>query len=74
MKQIRSRVTATVLATALLAAASWLLAGPESPSAPSAAAQETAPAAAPAEQPDLPDFEPSEKLPADSAVAFPTDI
>ena len=27
-----------------------------------------------AEQPDLPDFEPSEKLPADSAVAFPTDI
>ncbi len=69
MKEIRPRVAVTVLAIALVAAASWLLAGPEPE-----ATQEPAPAAVASEGSPLPDFEPSEKLPADSAVAFPTDI
>ena len=28
----------------------------------------------PKEEPDIPDFEPSEKVPADSSVSFPVDI
>ena len=36
--------------------------------------QETAEVPASATQEPLPDFQPTERLPADSAVAFPTDI
>jgi len=36
--------------------------------------QETAEGPAPATQEPLPEFQPTERLPADSAVAFPTDI
>ena len=39
-----------------------------------ALAQETAEAPPSATQEPLPDFQPTERLPADSAVAFPTDI
>ena len=39
-----------------------------------AAAQETAEAQQSTTEEPLPDFQPSERLPADSAVAFPTDI
>jgi hypothetical protein len=39
-----------------------------------APAQETTEAPPSATQEPLPDFQPTERLPADSAVAFPTDI
>jgi hypothetical protein len=37
-------------------------------------AQETTESPPPSGEQSLPDFQPSERLPADSAVAFPTDI
>jgi hypothetical protein len=75
MKLIKRPHTMTaiaVAATALAFAASWLIAGaagPEPPLVPEA----HAPAPETAETP-LAEFLPSEKLPAGSSVAFPTDI
>ena len=74
MKKIRPEFTAVMLALALVAAASWLVAGPGSSSAPSADPQETGRQSGGSAATPLPDFQPTEKLPAGSAVAFPTDI
>lgn len=58
----------TVLVFAAALTAGWLIADVGAPP------QETAePPESTSEEP-LPDFQPSERLPADSAVAFPTDI
>jgi len=75
-----SRTTAAVgllvLAAALVFGTRLLTAGAEAPapapapSAASAGALQSAPGAVT----PLPDFKPSEELPADAAVAFPTDI
>jgi hypothetical protein len=60
-----------VLAAAIVLGAGWLLAGAETQEA--ATAPESGSPAAASTTP-LPEFEPSERLPAGSAVAFPTDI
>ena len=65
-----------VLAAALVFGTSLLTAGSEAPppeSAPSAVPAGTL-QSAPGSVTPLPDFKPSEELPADAAVAFPTDI
>ena len=59
-------VCAALVVAAVLTAGWLLAAAPEPQPEPAAASSETAP--------DLPDFIPSERLPADSAVAFPVDI
>ena len=74
MKTVRPRVAAVVLALAVIVVASWLVAGPGEPSSPSATVQETGQLQSESEPTPLPDFQPTEKLPAGSAVAFPTDI
>ena len=61
------KITAIALVTVALAlGATWLIAA--------VTAQEAAAPGSGTAQTPLPDFEPSEKLPAGSAVAFPTDI
>jgi hypothetical protein len=68
MKPINRPLTVSILTILAFAAAStvgWLAADAGAPP------QETTEAST--EEP-LPDFQPSERLPADSAVAFPTDI
>ena len=71
MKPIKRHFIAGILAALVFAAAltaGWLTADAGAPP------QETAePPESMTEEP-LPDFQPSERLPADSAVAFPTDI
>ena len=57
----------------LLVVAALLGDGGPTPEA-GAAAQESAEARPSTSEEPLPDFQPSERLPADSAVAFPTDI
>jgi hypothetical protein len=57
-----------ILAFAAALAAGWLTA--DAPAPP----QETTGAPGSTSEEPLPDFQPSERLPADSAVAFPTDI
>jgi hypothetical protein len=61
-------ITLAILVFAAALATGWLtvVAG--------ASPQETAEAPEPTSEEPLPDFQPSERLPADSAVAFPTDI
>lgn len=75
MKRPRRSVTTVILFAALAAivfGATLLRAGAEwSDSQPAAAA---APERPPSPVAPLPDFRPSEELPADAAVAFPTDI
>jgi hypothetical protein len=56
-----------IVVFAAVLAAGWMTAGASAPP------QETAEAPETTDEP-LPDFQPSERLPADSAVAFPTDI
>jgi hypothetical protein len=56
-----------ILVFAAALAAGWMSAHASAPTQEAAEAPETT------EEP-LPDFQPSERLPADSAVAFPTDI
>ncbi len=77
MKQISRGRTVTaikVMATAVALAASWLIAGAIEPAPEPTLTPETSlPVAESAESP-LPDFLPSEQLPAGSSVAFPTDI
>jgi hypothetical protein len=63
---ISAILAALVFVTAL--AAGWLTADAGAPP------QETAEAPEVATEEPLPDFQPTERLPADSAVAFPTDI
>jgi hypothetical protein len=71
MKPIKRPIVTGLLAVLVFAAAltaGWLMADVGAPP------QETAePPESTSEEP-LPDFQPSERLPADSAVAFPTDI
>jgi flagellar basal body-associated protein FliL len=71
MKPIKRNLLVVVLATLVAAAAltaGWLTADPGAPPQATAEAPEST-----TEEP-LPDFQPTERLPADSAAAFPTDI
>ena len=71
MKPIKRNLLVAVLVTLVLAAAltaGWLTADAGAPPQASAGAPEST-----TEEP-LPDFQPTERLPADSAAAFPTDI
>jgi hypothetical protein len=71
MKPIKRPLIAVVVAVLVSAAAltaGWLTADA------GASPQETAEAPETTTEEPLPDFQPSERLPADSAVAFPTDI
>ena len=71
MKSIPRGRLITVVGGVLLAAAfatGWMTGG-----AGASAQENTGAAEAKTEEP-LPDFKPTERLPADSAVAFPTDI
>ena len=64
-----------ITAIAVLAlGASWLIAAATAPDPKPTARPEAASPAAESGQAPLPDFQPSEELPAGSAVAFPTDI
>jgi hypothetical protein len=77
MKQIaigRTLTAIAVTATVLAVAASWLVAGAAGPAPEPTSVPESAPATAETARTPLPDFLPSEKLPAGSSVAFPTDI
>ncbi len=58
----------------LVLGASWLIAAANAPDPEQTARPEAASPAAESARTPLPDFQPSEKLPAGSAVAFPTDI
>ncbi len=71
MKPIKRTVLVAVLAILVFAAAltaGWLTADAGAPP------QETTGAPESTTEEPLPDFQPTERLPADSAVAFPTDI
>lgn len=71
MKPIKRNLLVAVLTTLVLAAAltaGWLTADAGAPPQTTAEAPEST-----TEEP-LPDFQPTERLPADSAAAFPTDI
>ena len=70
----KTAIALLVLAAALVSAAQWLMAGPDAEPRPPSVSEGEAPQAAPASTTPLPDFKPSEELPADAAVAFPTDI
>jgi hypothetical protein len=77
MKQISRGRTVTaiaVAATVLALAASWLVAGATGLAPEPTPSPETLPPAAASAETPLPDFLPSEQLPAGSSVAFPTDI
>ena len=71
MKPIKRNLLITGLAILVFAAAltaGWLMADT------GASPQETTGGSESATQDPLPEFQPTERLPADSAVAFPTDI
>jgi hypothetical protein len=71
MKAIKRPLLTGILAVLVFAAAltaGWLTADAGAPP------QETAEAPESTTEEPLPDFQPTERLPADSAVAFPTDI
>ena len=61
----KNLILLAALALALILGSTWLVAG---------GGTSTAPKPTEAGGSTLPDFQPREKLPADSAVAFPTDI
>ena len=64
-----------LLAAAFVLGTGLLLAGSDPPSpGPPGAGESGAVQAAPSSTTPLPNFKPSEELPADAAVAFPTDI
>ena len=70
MKTIKRPIILIILAFLVFGAAltaGWLTADAATP-------QETAKRPESTSEEPLPDFQPSERLPADSAVAFPTDI
>jgi hypothetical protein len=62
------------LAAALVLAARLLTAGAAQPAHDPSATSARGPQSTPGDITPLPDFKPSEELPADAAVAFPTDI
>ena len=66
-----ARVILIVVAVAAVAALATL---DDWPTSDASAAPPRAEAQATSDQQSLPDFKPTEQLPADSAVAFPTDI
>jgi len=71
MKPIKRSLITAILAVVIFTAAltvGWLTADAGAPP------QETAEAPKATTEEPLPDFQPTERLPADSAVAFPTDI
>ncbi len=71
MKPIKRSLITAVLAVVIFTAAltaGWLTADAGAPP------QETAEAPEATTDEPLPEFQPTERLPADSAVAFPTDI
>jgi hypothetical protein len=71
MKPITRVLLAAILGALLSVAAfatGWMASGTDAP-----AQEVTGTSEATTEEP-LPDFQPTERLPADSAVAFPTDI
>lgn len=71
MRPIKRPIISGGLAVLVFAAAlttGWLMADAGAPP------QETAEQPESTSEEPLPDFQPSERLPADSAVAFPTDI
>jgi len=71
MKPIKRSLITAILAVVIFTAAltvGWLTADAGAPP------QETAEAPEATTEEPLPDFQPTERLPADSAVAFPTDI
>jgi len=77
MKHInRPRAVAAlaVVATVLALGATWLVAGAAGPAPEPTHAPEATLTAPESAQTPLPDFQPSERLPAGSAVTFPTDI
>ncbi len=77
MKQIgraRTFTAIAVAATVLAFAASWLIAGAAGPEPEPTIVPETSPPEPEIAPTPLPEFLPSERLPAGSAVAFPTDI
>ena len=66
MRNLRTnRFMLAALTIALVLATGWLLAENAAPEPPQSSETSESP---------LPEFQPTEKLPADSAVAFPTDI
>lgn len=76
-RHLRPAITAALvaLAAALIFSSGILTAGPAPPPAPAVVNRPSGPAqTAPGAVTPLPDFRPSEELPADAAVAFPTDI
>ena len=75
MKPIKRPLVTDILAVLVFAAAltaGWLTADAGAPPQETAEAPESTTGST-TEEP-LPDFQPTERLPADSAVAFPTDI
>jgi len=71
MQAIKRPIIVGALAVLVFAAAltiGWLTAEADAPS------QDATPVRDSTSEEPLPDFQPSERLPADSAVAFPTDI
>jgi len=71
MKPIKRAVLVTTIAFVVAVAAlttGWLTADAAAPPQETAERQEST------TEESLPDFQPTERLPADSAVAFPTDI
>jgi hypothetical protein len=71
MNLIKRQTIACVFTVLVFAAAlivGWLMADAGAPG------QETSEAPVSTTEEPLPDFQPTERLPADSAVAFPTDI
>jgi len=71
-KRSKKTTAITLMMAALALGATWLIAAASAPEATPAV--EAAEQVSGSTQTPLPDFEPSEELPAGSAVAFPTDI
>jgi hypothetical protein len=70
----KSIAAVALLAAVLALGASWLLAGADARAQESETVPESGAGPAASVSTPLPEFLPSERLPAGSAVAFPTDI
>ena len=70
----RAIAAAALLVIVIALGASWLLAGAGVPAQESETVPESGSQATASSETPLPEFLPTEKLPAGSAVAFPTDI
>jgi hypothetical protein len=71
-KRSKTITAITIMIAALALGATWLIAAANAPEATPVV--EAAEQVSGSTQTPLPDFQPSEDLPAGSAVAFPTDI